>query len=355
LFRIVQSSRMLVTLVLSWNRSTLRDINIDVMRQTLYLHVGPAKTGTSAIQHFLRDGEDPTLFYPQVGQWADGSHHNLILNFSGNFSRPEVVKRDAVEMLEEIGAEARSSKKNIIISSEILAGQKNIGAFIEACKDVWKISPLAVKIIIVCREHFERASSLYNQRVKDSETLERESADQFLSERAHRLLYAPIIGRLEQTGAEVVAINYHPSATMLERFLAEIGFKNAPLTAQQPRNISLSIKGLVIYLALNRIACAGTEREVLRNSLGNVSGMFSPSEFIFGERSSHVAKKVFARDRKFLRSRFGLTFDPPRVREARSSFFIDDKQWDEIVRLAPRLGNKAGPFLEESAKFRCPK
>src|SRR5450432_1492183 len=106
--------------------------------RTLFLHVGPAKTGTSAIQAVLRSRRDCGVFYPKTDLWSDCAHHNLILNFMGNHNRPELVRRDAGEMLDEIGEEVRKSDQDILISSEILAGAKDIGRFIEACRRRWK-------------------------------------------------------------------------------------------------------------------------------------------------------------------------------------------------------------------------
>lgn len=57
----------------------------------LLIHVGPPKTGTSAVQHYLRSEATPGLIYPEAGRWADGAHHNLVFNFFEDRSCPEVV------------------------------------------------------------------------------------------------------------------------------------------------------------------------------------------------------------------------------------------------------------------------
>ena len=53
------------------------------MPRTLYLHVGPRKTGTSALQHILRNHDNSIVVYPKVGLWGDGSHHGLVFRFFG--------------------------------------------------------------------------------------------------------------------------------------------------------------------------------------------------------------------------------------------------------------------------------
>src|SRR5262249_25017319 len=127
------------------------------LTRTLFFHVGPAKTGTSAVQHFLRRHDNSTVIYPKVGLWDDGSHHNLILNYFSEYTRPEVVREDAAGLLARIGEEARRSNRDIVISSEILAGRKDVTGLTAALEQEIG-EPLRVEIVAVVREHFERAA-----------------------------------------------------------------------------------------------------------------------------------------------------------------------------------------------------
>src|SRR5215469_18919344 len=102
------------------------------LTRTLFLHVGPAKTGTSAVQHFLQRHDNSVVIYPKVGLWADGSHHNLVLNYFGEYARPELVREDPAKLIVRIGDEARGSTRDIVISSEVLAGRKDIAQFVAA-------------------------------------------------------------------------------------------------------------------------------------------------------------------------------------------------------------------------------
>jgi len=81
------------------------------LTRTLFFHVGPAKTGTSAVQYVLQRHDNSAVIYPKVGLWADGSHHNLVLNYFGEYGRPEVVREDPAELLARIGKEARRSTR----------------------------------------------------------------------------------------------------------------------------------------------------------------------------------------------------------------------------------------------------
>ena len=64
------------------------------MKRKLYIHAGPPKTGTSALQYVLRDHDGSAVYYPKAGQWDDGSHHNLVLNFYGDDGQSQWVRED---------------------------------------------------------------------------------------------------------------------------------------------------------------------------------------------------------------------------------------------------------------------
>jgi hypothetical protein len=100
---------------------------------TLFIHVGPPKTGTSAIQHLLRSHDDSVVIYPKTALWADGSHHNLAFNFYADFRWPEVVRIDTEAVFDQIAAQAHGTGRNIVISSERLLST-DIGRFITALR-----------------------------------------------------------------------------------------------------------------------------------------------------------------------------------------------------------------------------
>jgi hypothetical protein len=110
--------------------TTSLNLRGKAMQNTLYVHMGPAKTGSSAIQNFLaaNDGvlSDKGLLYSKSLRWEkDGSHnplvwilyhmhHNVLLDPSSKcfVERGEQLLKDLVN---EIGA---NSDKSIILSSE---------------------------------------------------------------------------------------------------------------------------------------------------------------------------------------------------------------------------------------------
>jgi len=183
------------------------------LARTLYLHLGPAKTGTSAVQHILSRHDGSIVLYPRIGLWPDGSHHNLVLNFFGDYQRPDVVRQDPARLLAQIADEIRTSDRDVVISSEILAGRRNLPEFVAAMHTAIG-EPCRVVLVVVAREHRERAASIYNQRVKDAVTSETRDPDAFLTESRESFCYGRLLRRLRKTDFELVVLNYHPAENL---------------------------------------------------------------------------------------------------------------------------------------------
>ncbi len=165
----------------------------------LFLHVGPVKTGTSAIQHVLRKHDDTVVVYPKVGLWADGAHHNLVLNFFNHFARPETERIDLDAAFVEIGASANRTGKSVVISSEGLF-HGDAGRFLDALLNAVGARRDEAEILVVHREPFARAASIFNQAVKDPHSRERRRPGDYLRAAAKSLLYAPVLSALGATG-----------------------------------------------------------------------------------------------------------------------------------------------------------
>lgn len=307
------------------------------MTRTLFLHIGPAKTGTSAVQHVLRHHDNSVVIYPKVGLWADGSHHNLVLNYFGEFGRPEVVREDPADLLARIGAEARRSSRNLVISSEALSARRDIAGFVAALEREIGES-LRVEIVVVVREHFERAASLYNQRVKDAVTGEKRDPDAFLAAHAQGLCYTNLLKRLRHMGFKLAVINYHPAESCVERVLARLGLPQGAAGGPPARNVSLGRVALVASLAANRIAASPEERNRFVAALRRTPGFHAPGGFGFGTKAALAADEKFRKDRKFLLRRFGIEFDVPDVLVP-APFGIDDAEFKQISEIAARFGS----------------
>jgi hypothetical protein len=314
------------------------------LTRTLFLHVGPAKTGTSAVQHVLQRHDNSIVLYPKVGLWADGSHHNLVLNYFGEYTRPEVVRENPADLLARIGREARQSDRNIVISSEILAGRKDLTGFTAALEREVGES-LRVELVMVVREHFERAASLYNQRVKDGVTGEKRDPDAFLAAHAQGMCYSNFLKRFRNTRFERCVLNYHPAEDCVQRVLAHFGF--AQLTDHLPaRNVSLSQAALVASLAANRVAVSQEERNRFVAALRRMPGYLSPAGFIFGRDAAFEAEHKFRKDRNFLLRRFEIELPLPDFPEDRLAFGVSEKEFNDISEMTARFGGYGEKILE---------
>ena len=315
------------------------------MTRTLFLHVGPAKTGTSAVQHILQRHDNSIVVYPKVGLWADGSHHNLILNYFGEYTRPEVVREDPASLLARIGEEARRSNRDIVISSETLAGRKDIVGFSAALeREVGE--PLRVELVVVAREHFERAASLYNQRVKDAVTGETRDPDEFLAAHARSLCYANLLKRLGQTGFALSVLNYHPAEDCVQRVLEQFGFPQQPGSYYPIRNVSLNRPALVASLAANRVAGSPDERNTFTATVRRLPGFDAAAESIFGSEAVLAADRPFRKDRNFLLRHFEIEFHLPDFPGDRVPFGVNEAEFESIREVAAKFCSFGEQIIE---------
>ncbi|MGH6876609.1 MAG: hypothetical protein ACREHV_04430 [Rhizomicrobium sp.] len=315
------------------------------MTRTLFLHLGPAKTGTSAIQYVLGRHDGSIVLYPKVGLWSDGSHHNLVLNFFGDDTRPETIREDAGRLLARIGEESRRSDRDLVVSSEILAGRKNLGEFITALQSAIG-GELRVVLVAVVREHLERAASLYNQRVKDAVFSERRDPDEFLLEHPERLCYANLLRRLKRTGFELAVLNYHPAEDLVARCLAQFGFSPGQIPQPPRRNVSLSRKALIATLVANRLSDAPEDRSRFDAGLRSISGRFASSEIFFGSEAIARVRRIISADRKFLRKEFGLQLPRRRLQLVNSPFVLNGDEFADIAAAMRDLGDNVNDILE---------
>ncbi|MGD0865375.1 MAG: hypothetical protein ABSA49_07450 [Rhizomicrobium sp.] len=320
------------------------------MTRRLFIHTGPPKTGTSALQYVLRDHDGSVVQYPKAGQWNDGSHHNLVLNFFEDYVQPQVVREDIDKLFAAIAADARQSKVPLAISSEMLSGRGGTGDFIQAL-----LSRLGeefeVEIIFVVREHFERTASLYGQRVRSSSVLEKGSPDEYLTRRASVLCYTPSLQRFLETKFPIRLFSYDPGHDLVPRLLRHMGFPDDKIAAPPTRNPSMSIKRLIATLMANRHAPIRQDRRKLVRALASLSQSFAPAKFIFGQEAALAADKLFSLDRAFLRKRFGFDLAAPDLAGRENEFWLNKEEYAEICASVAGLGNAGAQLREHLRAF----
>lgn len=308
-------------------------------RRKLFVHVGPMKTGTTAIQSCLREQDWSSLIYPKKFLYA-GAHHTLVFNFFGDKRTRVSGIVDVAELLEEIRTLANDNDRDVIISSEALvpmAWQPHFaepGALIRAILPCFGEPAPDVEILIGCREHFSWAASAYSQTLKGNEKCD---PDEFLCANYEALCFAPILGTLEQTGYRVTPLNYHPSESWVERFMTHVGIPAEGLPQMPSRNVSLNPAGLIMKLAANRAFPGEKTSRKLRNTLRSRPEFGSTSKFIFGAEAAKTAERAFSGDRRILSEKYGIGFPIPDLNSP-NMFFVNAQDLEMIEAVARDMG-----------------
>jgi hypothetical protein len=323
------------------------------LSRVLYIHVGPPKTGTTAVQDVLRVHDNTVVIYPQAGRWADGSHHNLVFNFFRDYARAATVQEEIDTLFGRIATEAERSDSNVLISSEVLFGRKRAPDFVREL--LARLGPdFRAEILFVVRNHFERAASVYNQRVKDAVFCERREPDEFLVQHASALCYEQTLRRFRKTQLDLSVLNYHPAHDFVARFLTHVGFAEEQIPPPVMRNVSLSTKSLVATLAANRIAASAEARDRIVGALRTMPGSYAPSQFIFGADAVSLAEMEFAPDRAFLRQEFGIEFPADNAAHRTGAFRIGEEEFANIAEALSGLGTEGAEALQAIRAYQRP-
>jgi hypothetical protein len=245
----------------------------------LILHVGPHKTGTSSVQAVLREHPFEAFYYPQTGQWYDGSHHNLVFSLVPHLRRADAEVVEPDDLLLQLRNElADVPQDTLLLSSEFLT---------TGCADQvlrWLVShdivePLGIEALVVERDLLSRAASLYNQAVKDPYVGEIRSPDQWLEEEVSNLYLGPMLVDLKAAGASVRLLAYEPAETLVNRVLLAAGAYEDEIPPQIPwTNISMSEAVLMALLEVNRSFTDPLQRLECRSRLlAEIQPAFVPS------------------------------------------------------------------------------
>lgn len=231
------------------------------MPRTLILHVGPAKTGTSAIQAILRDAPPDGLTYPQTGQWPDGAHHKLTFAMRGKSRRGDIGIPPFSSLLPDLVTELNDAQGDVVLSSESFAAA-DLQEFLDHLKAGGMRAFDDIRIVVVLRHPLERAASAYNQNIKDMAVPAVQMPKPYLETSGKNLLLTPLVRTWLATGLPISFLSYHPSATLVERFFDCIGHTPSA-TAQTGKTYNRSING---YATLTLLAgrMAGLRPEDLK-------------------------------------------------------------------------------------------
>jgi hypothetical protein len=327
--------------------------------RTLFIHVGPVKTGTSAVQDLLRQHDNTALIYPKVGLWGPGSHHGLVYSFFGETMRGKKPFADPKKLFGEIAAAVNKVERNVLVSSEMFGPppgskkKRDLVAFVDALLQYLE-GDWTVEVLVTCRDHFERAASAYSQRIKGQESLECDGPDEYLFRHIDGLQYAPFIHALRQFGYKITALNYHPARNWTTRFMTYVGIPPSDIPSSQSKNVSLSVKALIAKLSANRTLQTDDERHRFLRLLKRMPGFYASSQFIFGSDVVAAAERQFSKDREFLRGEFDRELPSPDPSERENMFFLDPGDLEEIGVVARKLGTSGNAVVDAARQYLRP-
>jgi glycosyltransferase involved in cell wall biosynthesis len=168
---------------------------LSFSKKNLYIHIGLPKTGTSAIQKFFTNNEDIlkkkyNLYYPKLGRWVDGSHHEIAFFLGHN---PYIEMKSPVEQrsyLDCLDLELNESGcRDILLSSECFHLYTNYN-FISKFSYHYNI-----KIICYLRRQDEYIESMYSQAVKDNVYKESRPFQEYLAAEKDKLYFSVFLDR----------------------------------------------------------------------------------------------------------------------------------------------------------------
>lgn len=205
------------------------------MRKKLYIHIGPGKSGTSAIQSFLAKSSDVLgglgYSYPNIDD-IDESSKGIVTggnsaSLAKSFLEPEhpfAIKdeKKKAEIINKFKAVLENSNQNIILSSELFSMLK-VGE-VEKLKEVIDGYDYEVFCIFYLRRHDQIVESDYAQQVKKHGYTEKVGPD-FYNRIIFSYDFEKIIGNFESNFGEksVIARVYEreqfKNGNLLEDFL----------------------------------------------------------------------------------------------------------------------------------------
>tara|TARA_Y100001968_G_scaffold120031_1_gene109315 strand:+ start:134 stop:1111 length:978 start_codon:yes stop_codon:yes gene_type:complete len=234
------------------------------MTRTLFLHVGPAKTGTSAIQAFFKSRQFSNIHYPVTGQWPDGSHHKLIFAARGLRKYGVIGIPDWDSLKVQLFDEIAATDKDILISSEICQPD-----FMEVIRELMTRFDLKLSVIMVYRNAVERASSVYNQDVKDPVIGLALKPDDFLKQNANKLRLRPVYERWCKAAgnSQVCVLSYAGTKPLIERFCALINVNQSAGDTNKVFNRSMGGHALIAMLIANMLLPAEVQRRTFFDAM----------------------------------------------------------------------------------------
>lgn len=286
-------------------------------KDTLYLHVGWSKTGTSAIQAQIQAQREDFLargiLYPQSLQWPDHSHHPFALSFQSVGGYKGTMQPE--EALAKLRAEMEASPApDVLLSSELSPFYFDNAAFRQFVEAHFR----RVKVLFTLRCQSELLLSLFNQLVKDPNIRYGTSLFSLAMRNLGRLNFYQNIKRWhEAVGSDnLIAVPY--GRDVVERFLAVFGvpMRERPGEAGGIVNPSLPTRCLAVVQTRGRKAADNAEFIRIRDSVVEMAKQVSEEHdqfILFSIAEQQTFDQHFRHDNQLLAGL--MQFDPDAIRK----------------------------------------
>jgi hypothetical protein len=266
---------------------------VRVTLRNLVLHIGVAKTGSTALQKFLQGNRELLarhgFYYPATGEAGNGQ-----MDFAKTFVHTPpatmVMPADPDGVRRSMLAELQPVADTVLISSEVFARADNPA-------EIRALFPaVPVKVICYLRRQDRRAESQYNQLVKlKGETA---SFQEFLP-RIRVLDYRKLLDPwAEAFGQDAIVVRVYqrdrlPVWSIVPDFLQQIGVPHPPnvaVRADNP-NPSLTPAGLALFRQFNAApgGVSDADRGWLLAQPGIATSEAAPACFNTAGRSAFLA------------------------------------------------------------------
>jgi hypothetical protein len=296
------------------------------MAENAFIHIGLAKTGTTAIQTVLatarRDLADRGLLFPYAGTVNNkGGHHCLAWALGGNAHLSALCEGDP---LGELSKEIREAvQETVIVSAEDLSGISYKATAIQTL--LAALGATEVRVVVYVREQVEWFNSFYVEVLKD--LAETRSVGEFTASllREPRYHYSNWLSLWRELSAGLIVRPFVRKSLIngdvVDDFLSTIGVepearpKTPPL--EPNRTLSASRAAALLYIArklrasnrspetMGRERWIAQKRELLPVIL-NMSALDGPAHWGFGKQMATDIRATYRDSNRDFLGRNGL-------------------------------------------------